>query len=241
MQQQSKQEYLREAAELPLPEALGFLKGSFSGMVVFSTSFGKEDQVITDLIHRAGGGIRIFTLDTGRLFPETYSVWTATMERYGMPISVMAPEQTALESFISANGPNAFYSSPELRKECCRIRKVVPLKRALAGAEVWITGIRSAQSQNRQSLSKWEWDDANRVFKFHPLLDWSDEAVDAYIRSKNVPYNVLHDRGFPSIGCAPCTRAVLPGEGPRAGRWWWESNDKKECGLHQHGATANNS
>jgi phosphoadenosine phosphosulfate reductase len=225
---------LEQASRLDAIGALKHLKAVCHNTLVFSTSFGKEDQVITDLIHSAGGGIRIFTLDTGRLFAETYSVWTATLERYGLPISVMVPEQTALESYIGAHGPNAFYASTELRKECCRIRKVEPLKRALAGAEVWITGIRAAQSPNRQAMSKWEWDEGNKVFKFHPLMDWTDEDVDAYILSNNVPYNVLHDRGFPSIGCAPCTRAVRPGEDPRAGRWWWESNDKKECGLHQH-------
>ena len=229
---------LEKVSMLEALESLAHLKNVCPGTMVFSTSFGKEDQVLTDMIHRLGGGIRIFTLDTGRLFAETYSVWTATLERYGIPISVMVPEQHALESYISTHGPNAFYASPELRKECCRIRKVEPLKRALAGAAVWITGIRAAQSPNRQVMSKWEWDEGNKVFKFHPLLDWTDEAVDAYIRSNNVPYNVLHDRGFPSIGCAPCTRAVRPGEDPRAGRWWWESNDKKECGLHQH-ATPN--
>lgn len=225
---------LEQASRLDAIDALGHLKAVCHSTLVFSTSFGKEDQVLTDMIHRLGGGIRIFTLDTGRLFAETYSVWTATLERYGLPISVMVPEQTELESYIATHGPNAFYTSPELRKECCRIRKVEPLKRALAGAEIWITGIRAAQSPNRQAMSKWEWDEGNKVFKFHPLMDWTDEDVDAYIRSNNVPYNVLHDRGFPSIGCAPCTRAVRPGEDPRAGRWWWESNDKKECGLHQH-------
>jgi phosphoadenosine phosphosulfate reductase len=227
---------LEHASRLDAVESLAHLKSVCPQTVVFSTSFGKEDQVLTDMIHRLGGGIRIFTLDTGRLFPETYSVWTATLERYGMPISVMVPSQAALESYIAANGPNAFYASPEQRKECCRIRKVEPLKRALEGAAVWITGIRSAQSPNRQAMSKWEWDEGNQVFKFHPLLDWNDEALDTWVSQHNVPCNALHDRGFPSIGCAPCTRAVRPGEDPRAGRWWWESNAKKECGLHQHGS-----
>ena len=226
---------LEKASRLDPTESLAHLKTIVPQALVFSTSFGKEDQALTDIIHRLGGGIRIFTLDTGRLFAETYSVWTTTLERYGMPINVQVPDQAALESFIALHGPNAFYASPELRKECCRIRKVEPLKRALQGAKVWITGIRSAQSPNRQSMQHWEWDEANEIFKFHPLLDWTDQQLEEYVRLHEVPCNVLHERGFPSIGCAPCTRAVRPGEDPRAGRWWWESNDKKECGLHQHG------
>ena len=226
---------LEKASRLDPTESLAHLKTIVPQALVFSTSFGKEDQALTDIIHRLGGGIRIFTLDTGRLFAETYSVWTTTLERYGMPINVQVPDQAALESFIALHGPNAFYASPELRKECCRIRKVEPLKRALQGAKIWITGIRSAQSPNRQSMQHWAWDEANETFKFHPLLDWTDQQLEEYVRLHEVPCNVLHERGFPSIGCAPCTRAVRPGEDPRAGRWWWESNDKKECGLHQHG------
>lgn len=227
---------LEEVSRLDALASLTYLRSAFPQTVVFSTSFGKEDQVITDMIHQIDGGIRIFTLDTGRLFAETYSVWTTTMERYGMPISVQVPDQTTLEPFMAAYGPNAFYASQTLRKECCRIRKVEPLKRALEGGQIWVTGIRSAQSPNRQSMHRWEWDEANEIFKFHPLLDWTDEQLDEYVRLHEVPCNVLHERGFPSIGCAPCTRAVRLGEDPRAGRWWWESNDKKECGLHQHGS-----
>ena len=227
---------LEDVSRLDALASLRHLTSLCRNSIVFSTSFGKEDQVITDMIYRMGGGIRIFTLDTGRLFAETYSVWTTTMERYGMPISVQVPDQEALEPFISLNGPNAFYSSPALRKECCRIRKVEPLKKALAGAQIWVTGIRAAQSPNRQSMQRWEWDEANDIYKYHPLLDWTDEQLDEYVRLHEVPCNVLHERGFPSIGCAPCTRAVRPGEDPRAGRWWWESNDQKECGLHQHGS-----
>jgi len=225
---------LETASRLDPSEALAHLKTIAPQSLIFSTSFGKEDQVLTDIIHRLGGGIRIFTLDTGRLFAETYSVWTTTLERYGMPINVQVPDQAELEPYIALHGPNAFYASPDLRKECCRIRKVEPLKRALQGAKIWITGIRSAQSPNRQSMQRWEWDEVNEIFKFHPLLDWTDQQLEEYVRLHEVPCNVLHERGFPSIGCAPCTRAVRPGEDPRAGRWWWESNDKKECGLHQH-------
>ena len=227
---------MEDASRLDAIASLRHLTALGRNTIVFSTSFGKEDQVITDMIHQMGGGIRIFTLDTGRLFAETYSVWATTMERYGIPITVQVPDQQALEPFISLYGPNAFYTSAALRKECCRIRKVEPLKRALEGVQIWITGIRSAQSPNRQSMQRWEWDEANEIFKFHPLLDWTDEQLDEYVRLHEVPCNVLHERGFPSIGCAPCTRAVRPGEDPRAGRWWWESNDKKECGLHQHGS-----
>ena len=227
---------LEAASLLEAPEALVLLRECCPETTVFSTSFGKEDQVLTDIIHGLGGGIRIFTLDTGRLFPETYSVWTSTLERYGLPLAVYVPEQADLEAFIAGYGPNAFYASPELRQACCRIRKVQPLKRALAGAEIWITGIRAAQSPNRQGMPRWEWDEANGIYKFHPLLDWTDERLEDYVRRHEVPCNILHERGFPSIGCAPCTRAVRPGEDARAGRWWWEANDRKECGLHQHGS-----
>jgi phosphoadenosine phosphosulfate reductase len=214
-------------------EALALLANKFPGKVVFSTSFGWEDQVITHLIFMNNLPIRIFTLETGRLFPETYYVWNRTMEIYGQPIHAYYPENRRLEQMVDAKGPNSFYKSVENRKECCAIRKVEPLKRALAGNEVWVTGIRAEQSVSRQFMDDVEWDDQNNILKFHPIYNWTLDEVKNYIKKEHIPYNVLHDRGFPSIGCAPCTRAVREGEDFRAGRWWWEDQSKKECGLHE--------
>lgn len=193
-----------------------------------------EDQLITDWIATNGLQISIFTLDTGRLFPETYSTWEATLKKYPVAIKAYYPDQSAIQDFISQNGPNCFYEGVENRKTCCRIRKVEPLKNALKGYSIWITGIRAAQSQNRESMEKIEWDETNQVYKFHPLLDVGDEALRKLISARQIPYNPLHDKGFVSIGCAPCTRAIKPGEDFRAGRWWWEDQSKKECGLHVH-------
>jgi len=206
----------------------------FPGQVIFSTSFSWEDQVITHQIFSDNLDIKVFTLDTGRLFPETYSTWSRTLEQYGKPIYAYYPDTLALQQFIADKGPNNFYESVENRKECCQIRKVEPLKRALSGNKVWITGIRSEHSPNRQDMPQLEWDEANQVFKYHPILHWTTEEVKAFIQTHHIPYNVLHDKGFVSIGCAPCTRAVKPGEDFRAGRWWWEDSSKKECGLHVH-------
>lgn len=204
----------------------------YPGAVVCSTSFGVEDQVITHQIHASGAEVSLFTLDTGRLFPETYSTWSATLERYGLPIEAWYPDEAALRNWVTSHGPNAFYASPELRKACCHIRKVEPLARALAGRMVWVTGIRSAQSPERQHTPILEWDSHYGIIKYHPLLDWTDEQTWAFVREHQIPYNPLHDKGFVSIGCAPCTRAIRAGEDFRAGRWWWEDNSKKECGLH---------
>lgn len=215
-------------------DALRRLTELFPGKVIFSTSLGYEDQVITDLILANDVPITIFTLDTGRMFAETYSVWKKTNDRYGTNIEAYFPRQDSVESLMSGKGPYSMYESVENRKECCFIRKVEPLGRALAGNNVWITGIRAEQSANRHDMPQLEWDDAHRLFKFHPLLDWTFEQVKQYVRDNNVPYNPLHDRGFVSIGCQPCTRAVQPDEDFRAGRWWWEDNSKKECGLHTH-------
>lgn len=218
-------------------EPAPFLKSisnEFPNAVVFSSSFSFEDQVITHLIASQQLPIQIFTLDTGRLFAETYSVWNSTLERYQIPIKAYYPNQDALASFVESNGPNAFYESVDLRQSCCQIRKVEPLKRALAGNQIWVTGLRSAHSVARQGLDKIEWDQTNQLIKYHPILDWTNEQVMDYINANNIPYNPLHDRGFVSIGCAPCTRAIQPGEDFRAGRWWWEDANKKECGLHEH-------
>jgi phosphoadenosine phosphosulfate reductase len=215
-------------------DALRTLADLFPDEVIFSTSLGYEDQVITDLILANDISISIFTLDTGRMFAETYSVWKKTNDRYDTKISAFFPDRKAEESLMTGKGPYSMYDSVENRKECCFIRKMEPLNRALAGRKVWITGIRAEQSPNRQTMTQLEWDDAHQLFKFHPLMDWTFDEVKQYVRDNNVPYNPLHDRGFVSIGCQPCTRAIQPGEDFRAGRWWWEDNSKKECGLHTH-------
>jgi phosphoadenosine phosphosulfate reductase len=210
------------------------LSNQFPGQVTFSTSFSYEDQVITHKILSNNLPIKIFTLDTGRLFPETYSVWNSTNERYHTHIKAYYPDYSLLESFIEEKGPNSFYESVENRKDCCYIRKVDPLKRALKNNAIWITGLRAEHSADRHDMPQVEWDESNNIIKYHPILHWTTEEVKQYINENNIPYNSLHDRGFVSIGCAPCTRAIRPGEDFRAGRWWWEDNTKKECGLHVH-------
>lgn len=215
-------------------EALRNIAAAYPGQVVFSTSFSWEDQAITHYIFKEQLDIEVFTLDTGRMFPETYSTWSRTLEKYGRPITPYYPAAQPLQDFVAAKGPNSFYESVENRKQCCHIRKVEPLQRALKGKKVWITGIRAAHSPNRLDMQALEWDAGNQVVKYHPLLDWSTETLTRFISDNDIPYNPLHDRGFVSIGCAPCTRAIRPGEDFRAGRWWWEDAGKKECGLHVH-------
>lgn len=222
-----------EIIGLTIIETLKKLHESFPGDVVFSTSFSYEDQVVTDFISKSAP-VSIFTLDTGRLFPETYSTWSCTLDRYSLPIKAFYPEEDQLQAFVTSKGPNAFYESVELRQQCCHIRKVVPLKKALAGKSVWITGLRAQHSANRSDLEILEWDETNNIIKYNPLLHWTTDEIRAYIDEYNIPYNSLHDKGFVSIGCAPCTRAIKAGEDFRAGRWWWEDASKKECGLHVH-------
>lgn len=226
------QNLLQGIKGLGLVESLKYISDLYPGKVVFSTSFGWEDQVISHIIFKNDLPIKVFTLETGRLFTETYYVWNRTLEMYGKQIHAYYPNTKALENMISAKGPSSFYESVENRKECCGIRKVEPLKRALAGNSVWITGIRADQSMNREHMDNVEWDEGNQLLKYHPIFDWTLDQVKEYIRENNIPYNPLHDKGFPSIGCAPCTRAVKEGEDFRAGRWWWEDQSKKECGLH---------
>ena len=199
---------------------------------VFASSLAAEDMVITDMILRAKLPIGIFTLQTGRLHKETLDMLDRIKGTYGYEVARYTPEQAAVDAYVQQNGLNAFYDSVEMRKECCRIRKVEPLNRALSGNKAWITGQRRAQSTTRTSLEVQENDEAHGMVKFNPLADWSEEDVWNYIRSNNVPYNLLHDKGYPSIGCEPCTRAIQPGEDIRAGRWWWENPESKECGLH---------
>ncbi|KAI9431368.1 adenylylsulfate reductase, thioredoxin dependent [Russula earlei] len=226
-------ELAQQIENLSIAEALALLAAQYPGKVTFSSSFSYEDQVITHEILSNQLPISIFTLDTGRLFPETYAVWVSTNERYHEPVKAYYPDNTLLEPFVAEKGPNAFYGSVQNRKDCCYIRKVEPLKRALAGNAIWVTGLRAEHSAARENLAPVEWDEGNQVIKYHPLLHWTTEQVQEHIRRNNIPYNPLHDRGFVSIGCAPCTRAIKPGEDFRAGRWWWEDSSKKECGLHE--------
>ena len=216
-------------------EALALLHriGSQYASAALASSFGAEDMVLTDLIARHRVPIVIFTLDTGRLPGETYALIDRVRGHYGLPIELYYPDARAIETYVRDNGVNAFYRSVELRQNCCAIRKAEPLARALAGRGAWITGQRRAQSVTRTAVEIEEIDAAHAIRKFNPLADWSEDEVWTYIRDHGVPYNTLHDRGYPSIGCAPCTRALLPGEDIRAGRWWWESADHKECGLHR--------
>ena len=219
-------------AGLSTVDKLKFLADQYAGRIIFSTSFGWEDQAITHLIFANNIPIKVFTLETGRLFPETYYVWNRTLEIYNKPIHAYYPQNELLQDMVNTKGPSSFYESVENRKECCYIRKIEPLKRALKGNEIWITGIRADQSANREDMHDLELDESNQLIKFHPIFDWTLDDVKTYIKENNIVYNTLHDKGFPSIGCAPCTRAVQPGEDFRAGRWWWEDQSKKECGLH---------
>jgi len=221
-----------ELATLDLAGGLRRVAELFPRQVAFSTSLGQEDQVITDAIFRNKLPIRVFTLDTGRLFQETYSVIDETRAQYGQPIETYYPDTTQIEALTREKGFHSFYDSVENRKECCHIRKVVPLQRALQNTKVWVTGLRAEQSTNRQDMPLITWDAGYNLLKFNPLITWSYQQVLDYIAANNVPDNPLHRKGFISIGCAPCTRAIEPGEDPRAGRWWWESS-KKECGLHE--------
>ena len=222
---------LEKTKDFSIEETFTFLASEYKDQVVFSTSFGQEDQIITAIIAKSEAPITIFTLDTGRLFQETYDVFHRTQKKYKLPIKVYFPEAKAVEELLEKKGPNSFFESVENRKECCFIRKVVPLKKALAGNKIWITGLRAEQSENRSDLHLFEYDANFDLVKFNPLLKWSLEEVQKYIDDNNVPQNSLHKKGFVSIGCAPCTRAIAEGEDIRAGRWYWEQSHK-ECGLH---------
>ena len=222
----------QEIAGLNAAEIINLVQQKYGSKTVFSTSFGIEDQVITHLIAKSGKDISLFTLETGRLFPETYYVWNRTLETYKLPIKAYYPDSKAVETMVTQKGPSSFYESVENRKECCYIRKIEPLHRAIQGFEIWITGIRAEQSANREGMENVEWDAANNIIKIHPLFDWTLQEVEDFLKENSIPYNPLHDKGFPSIGCQPCTRAIREGEDFRAGRWWWEDQSKKECGLH---------
>ncbi len=214
-------------------EVLRWFLYEFKGRIVLSSSLGAEDQVLTDMVVKIAPETRIFTLDTGRLFYETYELIEKTCLRYKIKMEVYSPNSEQVESMVSQKGINLFYLSIENRKECCNVRKIVPLKRAFNGAEVWICGLRKDQSVTRSETQMFEWDDDNGMIKLNPLINWTEKQVWDYIKENGVPYNTLHDKGYPSIGCQPCTREIFPGEDIRAGRWWWENADSKECGLHK--------
>lgn len=230
-QQQNISDLEARFRSLSAAEGLSLISDLFPGKIVFSTSLGQEDQVITQLIASQNLRIQIFSLDTGRLFPEALDLLSRTEAKYKTRIQLYYPTTSSVESLVREIGINGFYESVENRKSCCFVRKVEPLKRALAGNEIWITGLRAEQSANRSEMKRIEWDESNQIIKYNPLMDWSFDQMISYINEHKIPYNPLHDQGFISIGCAPCTRAILPGEDARAGRWWWEDS-KKECGLH---------
>lgn len=215
-----------------IEENLSRLVSLFSGKILFTTSLGIEDQVITHKIFKNNLDIKVATLDTGRLFPQTYDVLSNTIIRYNKRIDIYFPEYEAVEKLVTEKGPFSFYQSVENRKECCNIRKIIPLKRALRGIECWISGIRADQSETRNHMDWIEYDESKKLFKYYPLFHWSYDEVKSFIKENNIPYNSLHDKGYVSIGCEPCTKAIKPGEDFRAGRWWWENEGSKECGLH---------
>lgn len=214
-------------------DILSFFLEKYSHRIALASSLGPEDQVLTDMILKIDRSAKIFTIDTGRLFPETYSLIDKTNMKYNILMDVYFPRHEPVETFVRQNGINAFYESIEKRKQCCRVRKIEPLMRALSTLDGWICGLRQEQSVTRTGVQAVEWDDANGLIKINPLVRWSEQDVWDYIRKNHVPCNRLHDKGFPSIGCQPCTRAVAPGEDIRAGRWWWENPEHKECGLHR--------
>ena len=227
-------EYNEQTKGMDPEHILRFAYKEFKDRLVFATSLGEEDQVLTDMISKVHSEIPIFTLDTGRLFQETYELIEKTQKRYPMDFHIYYPDTEAVEDMVQNHGINLFYESVANRKLCCGIRKVEPLKRALKDVDAWICGLRRAQSITRSSLEVFEWDEGNDKIKISPLANWSLEQVHTYIKSNNLDVNPLHKQGFISIGCASCTRAVKEGEDIRAGRWWWETPEQKECGLHNN-------
>lgn len=222
----------KQLANASAEEIIAFFTSIFKDKIAFSSSLGIEDQVLTEIICSVSPKTEIFTLDTGRLFPETYDLIDLTSKKYKKPIKIYFPDSKEVEKMVAEKGVNLFYDSIENRKLCCGIRKIQPLKRALKGLDAWITGLRREQSVTRTNLNIVEWDEANQLIKVNPLINWTEDDVWNYINKKNIPYNKLHKKGFASIGCQPCTRAIENGEGVRAGRWWWENPETKECGLH---------
>jgi phosphoadenosine phosphosulfate reductase len=214
-------------------EVLEFFLSKYKGKIALASSLGAEDQILTEMVCAIDKEAKIFTLDTGRLFPETYDLIHRSNSKYGIKMQVYFPDAGRVEEMVNNKGINLFYESIENRKLCCGIRKIEPLKRAFKGLDVWICGLRREQSVTRSDMQVVEWDEGNNLIKINPLIEWSEKYVWDYIKEKKIPYNTLHDKGFPSIGCQPCTRAIMEGEDVRAGRWWWENPDTKECGLHK--------
>ena len=227
------QQLNEQYSHLSPQEILEYFLKEYKDKIALSSSFGAEDQVLTHMILNIDKTATIFTLDTGRLPYETYSVMDNTNLKYGVKVDVYFPNAQDVEELYKNQGINGFYESIENRKACCHVRKIRPLQRALKGLEVWITGLRAAQSVTREAMQLVEYDESNRVIKLNPLLAWSENDVWNFIKENKVPYNKLHDQGYPSIGCAPCTRAVKEGDDIRSGRWWWENPEHKECGLHK--------
>ncbi|MDA3906647.1 MAG: phosphoadenylyl-sulfate reductase [Bacteroidales bacterium] len=213
-------------------EVIKIFLEKFGDKIAFSSSLGAEDQVIIDMISKIDKSANIFTLDTGRVFPETYDLIDRTTKRYKISIKIYFPDYSQVEKMVQDKGINLFFESIENRKQCCHIRKMEPLKRAFKSLDVWICGLRRDQSITRTDVQVVEWDEANGLIKLNPIVDWTEDQVWDYIKTNKVPYNLLHDKGFPSVGCQPCTRAIVEGEDLRAGRWWWENPETKECGLH---------
>lgn len=232
MEKKDIEQFNAQATDLDALDRLRLAVERFGRHAVMATSFGAEDQVLTDMLAQLGHPIELFTLDTGRLPQETFEVMDRTQRQYGINIRVYFPDFRAVEAMVDQHGPNLFYDSIENRKQCCGIRKIEPLRRALTGRRAWICGLRREQSVTRQTLEFAAWDEPFGVIKICPLADWTEAQVWGYIKTHDVPYNALHDAGYPSIGCTPCTRAIQPGQDIRAGRWWWEAPEHKECGLH---------
>jgi phosphoadenosine phosphosulfate reductase len=224
----------RVFAPLSPADRIAYLRREVTGRIVFTTSFGLEDQVILHLLSERTDDIAVVTLDTGRLFPETYALWAQTERRYGVRIRALHPRHGDLETLVERQGINGFYDSRAARLACCAVRKVEPLERAFAGARGWIAGLRAEQSAHRQDMALVTAEAERGLIKLNPLFDWTREQLMAFVSENDLPINPLHAQGFASIGCAPCTRAIAPGEPERAGRWWWEEESKKECGLHSH-------
>lgn len=222
-----------ELKDVSTLEVIEYFLKEYKDKIALASSLGAEDQVLTDMILKTDKDAKIFTLDTGRLNPETYNVMDATNLKYSVKLDVYFPKLENVENLYKTQGVNGHFESIDNRKNCCKIRKIEPLKRALKGLNVWFTGLRSSQSVTREEMKLVEWDEAFGLIKVNPLINWSEDDVWTYIKENSVPYNKLHDQGYPSIGCAPCTRAVKDGEDIRAGRWWWENPEHKECGLHK--------
>lgn len=236
MNDQLKEQLRQWNEELKKKSALGvvgYFLDHFGERIVLSTSLGVEDQVLTEMVVRQNPEAKIFTLDTGRLFPETYELIARTNKHFGIRIRTYFPDHKKVEEMVAKHGINLFYDSMEKRKLCCHVRKVAQLPRAFEGMDAWICGLRKDQSVSRFFSKLVEWDQNNGLIRINPLINWSEKDVWDYVKKRKIPYNMLHDRGFPSIGCEPCTRAIEPGEDVRAGRWWWENEGPRECGLHK--------